>query len=274
MRDSAMRLAVVLGAAVFLLWASTARVAASSLSGLVTHAESGAPVSGVRVEAFADIDTRPLATTNTDSNGRFSFSDLPAAKYHLLLHAPPLFDTVVAGIALGPAEDRQLPSPLSMEAAFTYFVPRNVIVDPPHQARLRGQVVGTTIDADGKRSTPVPVSGVAVGAFAVGYDLLLSTVYTDAAGHFAFNFLPAGEYVVRVLGEEDKSGDHLMLPPGSNVLLAYPVVVESDKVYTEIVTGERRDPCALLQPKKPPTSTLSAGIGRIIRDRSTADRVH
>ena len=118
-----------------------------------------------------------------------------------------------------------------MEAAFNYFVPRNVIVDPPHQARLRGQVVGTTINADGKRSTPAPLSGVAVGAFAVGYDLLVSTAYTDAAGHFAFNFLPAGEYVVRVLPEDDKSGEHLALPPGSNVLLAYPLVVES-RVYT------------------------------------------
>jgi hypothetical protein len=249
MREYATRLTASFSATLIFLSAGALCATASSLSGSVTHAENGAPIGGVKVEAFADIDTRPLATTMTDPSGRFSFSDLPAAEYHLLLHAPPLFDTVVAGIALGPAEDRQLPSPLSMEAAFIFFVPRNVIVDPLHQARLRGQVIGTTIDADGKRSATAPRSGVAVGAFAVGYDLLVSTVYTDAAGRFAFNFLPAGEYVVRVLGEEDKIGEHLMLPPGSNVLLAYPVVVES-RVYTEVATGQRRDPCGLVQSKE------------------------
>jgi hypothetical protein len=251
MRNTAIRFTATLSATFLFLSAGAICASASSLGGTITHAENGAPIGGVQVEAFADIDTRPLTTTITDTHGRFSFSDLPGAEYRLLLHSPPLFDTVVAGIALGPAEDRQLPSPLSMEAAFIFFVPPNVIVDPPHQARLRGQVVGTTIDADGKRSTTAPVSGVAVGAFAVGYDILLSTAYTDAAGHFAFNFLPAGEYVVRALGEEDKSGEHLMLPPGSSVLLAYPIVVES-RVYSISDPGgpPPRDPCSLLQPRE------------------------
>jgi hypothetical protein len=247
MHNAAIRFAATLSATFLFLSGGAICAAASSLSGTVTHAENGAPIGGVKVEAFADIDTRPLAMTATDPHGRFSLRDLPAAEYHLLLHASQLFDTVIAGITLGPAEDRQLSNALSMEAWVMTIVQRDTKVDPLTQARLRGMAVSVYGDSAGESVTSRPIAGITVGVFRVGDDKPINWATTDEAGRFAFNFLPAGEYVVK----QQSQGlvlARVTLPPGSSVLLASPLEIQPAEV--DVYRVGPRDPCELLQPKE------------------------
>jgi hypothetical protein len=185
--------------------------------------------------------------TATDPHGRFSLRDLPAAEYHLLLHASPLFDTVIAGITLGPAEDRQLSNALSMEAWVMTIVQRDTKVDPLTQARLRGMAISVYGDSAGESVTSRPIQGITVGIFAIGNDKPIGWATTDAAGRFAFNFLPAGEYTVRQQSQGVVLA-RVKLPPGSSVLLASPLVIQPAEV--DIDTVQPRDSCALLQPKE------------------------
>jgi hypothetical protein len=112
---------------------------------------------------------------------------------------------------------------------------------------LRGMAVSVYGDSAGESVTSRPIQGITVGIFAIGNDKPIGWATTDAAGRFAFNFLPAGEYTVRQQSQGVVLA-RVKLPPGSSVLLASPLVIQPAEV--DIDTVQPRDSCALLQPKE------------------------
>lgn len=53
------------------------------LKGFIGYTNTGTPIRGMKVECFVDGWKKRVASTKTDSNGNFSFPQLPEGKYHL-----------------------------------------------------------------------------------------------------------------------------------------------------------------------------------------------
>ncbi|HME82762.1 MAG TPA: carboxypeptidase-like regulatory domain-containing protein [Candidatus Eremiobacteraceae bacterium] len=237
------RMLLAMPAAAALMAAFSGIAFGSALHGTVIRSDTRDAVPNALVEAYHEPDDGLAAIVTTDANGDFSLSDLPAGRYHLILHAPPLFDTSVQGISLRPSEDSQLPLPLTMEMAYIQFIPIGTAFDPKHQARVRGVVMGAITDPDG-RTTTRPLKGVQVSLLRLWANQPAGTATTDSAGTFAIGLLMPGSYTLQVEGVADSVS--LELLPGSNVLVATPVVV-FDRRWVDIYEGP--DPCGrLVQP--------------------------
>ncbi len=243
-----MRRTLLLAPAVIALTIACAGVAlGSSLQGSVIRADTGAPISSALVEAYLEPAGSLEAIVRTDANGDFLISDLQAGRYHLILHAAPLLDTIIQGISLGASDNFKVPLPLTMELAYIQFIPSGMRFDPKHQARVRGVVMRASTDQDG-RTTIHPLQGAQVSVVRLWGNSSSGSATTDSAGAFAIGLLTPGSYTLRVEGTDDTVS--LDLLPGSNVLVARPFIV-ADGRYEDIYRLEVPDRCGrLVEPQQ------------------------
>ncbi|MFZ4434176.1 MAG: carboxypeptidase regulatory-like domain-containing protein, partial [Microthrixaceae bacterium] len=158
----------------FLLWAAGPAGAAGtgSVSGIVTAAESGAPLAGICVTARVSVLSQDQGRACTDPSGRFTISGLAPNNYTLVVQDP------VSGYVTTTLTEVRVATGQAVTGA---------------DARMaRGAaVVGTVRDA----ATGSPLAGVCVTA-ASRTGAAVGEGCTDATGTYRTEGLPSGSYSV------------------------------------------------------------------------------
>lgn len=139
---------------------ATTRRQGANVSGTVHDSIARHPLAGARVQLVAaDALAAFRRSTDSDPQGRFAFSDVPAGRYmvgffHAILDSlglePPLRQVVVSRQKRVRA-DLAIPSPARM---------RTAICGPRQSAGLQGVILGVVRDA--RSGSPVPEANVAV----------------------------------------------------------------------------------------------------------------
>ncbi|HEU0088581.1 MAG TPA: carboxypeptidase regulatory-like domain-containing protein [Pseudonocardiaceae bacterium] len=145
--------------------------AGASLSGTVLTAETGQPIENAMV-TLVDVQGDVVATTSTEAEGRFSFSELAQGSYTLTVAAPSLQPV---------ARSVEVPS----AGHVTYDV----------EVAARVQLVGVVRTA----TTGVPVPE-ALATLVAPDGQVIGSVITDSEGRFVFDDLSAGLYTVIATG--------------------------------------------------------------------------
>ena len=150
--------------------------AATSVSGVVTRADTGAPVEGVDVLLFGEAEVMPVTTA---VDGRYTVSDVPDGEYRLRF-VPPAGSDLAATFWRSSA-GWEGADPLAVAAGMTVVADMSL----PVGATLAGRV---TRAVDGS-----PVPGVTV--YADG-DSGSATAETAADGRYVLRGLNAGAYIL------------------------------------------------------------------------------
>ena len=156
----------------------------AALSGRVLTGDTGAVVKRAMVR-LADQDTRDRRTVQTDDNGRYRFTDLPADRYTVTVSKAGFIT-----LAYGQKHPRQPPLPIQVDAGRQV---RNVNIVLP-----RGSVItGHLVDEDG-----APMARALVQVLRYVYRQGLrqiepaGTDQTDDRGQYRVFDLEPGEYFV------------------------------------------------------------------------------
>jgi hypothetical protein len=157
------------------------------ISGRITAADNGAPLRRAQIYLTAT-SPRVTRSTGTDDNGRYEFTNLPAANYEIAA-----WKTGYVRTAFGQRESTEPRRPIPLTSGQTL---NNINLT----LQRGGVVVATVSDAYGE-----PLTGVRVDAsrydFAGGNRRLLSTGSaneTNDLGQVRISGLPPGEYYVGV----------------------------------------------------------------------------
>lgn len=166
-----------------------ALAAYASASGVVTSAEGSEPVAGVTVKLFPSGDpvASPTATTQTDSTGLWSVSELPAGTYVIQ------FDASDTAYLSRWWED----SPNRDEATIVDFTPGQ------SQTGLNMALVrGATISGHVQDEAGNPIPDAFVTAFDEHRGYLGNYGGTDTAGNFTLRGLTAGQYTLEFQAQD------------------------------------------------------------------------
>jgi len=171
-------------------------------NGVLDTGEAG--VAGVSINLYAGdpTTTAPIATSVTDANGAFAFSDVPAATYALTETLPSGYRQTV------PGGDGTLPVTLSPGQTIANLLFGNQLAAATITGTKFDDANGNGIRDAGEEG----LSGVTIIAAPVEGASLVTT--TDASGNFSFTGLTAGTYV---LSEVVPDGFHQTFPgaPGT-----------------------------------------------------------
>ncbi|MCP5426278.1 MAG: carboxypeptidase regulatory-like domain-containing protein, partial [Gammaproteobacteria bacterium] len=192
---------------------SGAVFADSDQDGVQDAGEGG--LAGITV-ALRDSTGAVVATTTTDSNGDYSFPDVPAGAYRVVVtDSGHLLDGYTATSGLD-QRDLTVSDGATSEVDFGY-------VDSAATGQIRS---GLWLDANGdgiRQAGEAPLSGVTIELYAdtdgdgvrSAGDTLIGAAVTDANGQVTFNGLPAGNYLLD-LDESDPQ-----LPSNLNEVSSY-----------------------------------------------------
>jgi hypothetical protein len=212
-----MRVVMPLGPSVLLLLLFAAQLPSgngSRISGHVTEAASGAPISGARVTLMMVVDgpggtfgRRPRQST-TDANGSFVFDGLESGQYDLRIEK--------AGFAAYPDVFGDAPiERLTVDASSK---------DPQLRIALhKGAVVaGRVVNSSGEPDADLQVSALrrTDKAGAVGFVefVLVGSAQTNHLGEFRIASLPSGEY--RIVAAAQRHGPFDAIRTGASSTLA------------------------------------------------------
>lgn len=184
--------------------------------GVQDPGESG--VSGVSVRLFRPGDGTPVATTVTDTNGNYRFSNLIPGDYYLEFGLPSGYAPSPRNTAGAGAANDSDPDPDTRQTDIITLAPGDSDMTWDfgiyRTARI-GDRVWLDIDADGVQDAneTTGVSGVQV-VLLDSAGTVINTTVTDASGNYAFTDLPPGDYWLRfipppsyVASPQDKGGN-------------------------------------------------------------------
>lgn len=203
----------------------TIELATGSIAGVVLH-PSGEPQPGAAVSLLRE---RPLGgrlpqryfseVSETDASGRFLFRGLPRGTYRVLAGLGP-------GIGQASAESVRLESGQARDDLELALTPG-------------GGFAGRVLDLDG-----LPVAGAAVFVRDAEGRLMNPTSihYSDSAGLFRYDGLPAGEYRVSARTERGASQLSPPLRLGSGPIEPVRLVLEPGSVLRVRTQGEGGEP--------------------------------
>ncbi len=194
-------------------------VLGSTLSGTVTDAETGTPLSNICVSAVPLTNSYTAGYACTDSSGKYTTPGIPSGDYNLDF-------TNFAGRYIEQWYNAQ---PSQSTANLVH------VTQPTNQSglnaamQLGGNVSGTITASDG--TTPLP--GVCVELFSVGSQNGLSGGCSDGTGRYSSPAVPAGSYDVEFV---DNSGIYgIQFYNGASTLAgATPVQVVQGQTSTNI----------------------------------------
>ncbi|WP_303984580.1 carboxypeptidase regulatory-like domain-containing protein, partial [Niallia circulans] len=142
----------------------------ASLSGIVTDAQTGSPITGALVQVFVVGTTIPVKSTLTDGTGQYLVSGLNEGEYRVVISADN-YGTQPFRVVLTPGEQEIL------NAALT-----------PNPATIQG----TVTDAQ----TGSPISGAGVVTVIAGSGIIIASTQTDLNGNYIITGLSPGTYNV------------------------------------------------------------------------------
>jgi protocatechuate 3,4-dioxygenase beta subunit len=149
------------------------------------------PLPGVTV-VLKDPNGNTVATTTTDTNGNYSFPNVPAGNYTIVEQTPPGY------LDVGDTDGGD-PNVISVTVTPGETNSGNVFVDE----RQPGVISGTVReDLDNNGTGDTPIAGVTV-VLKDAQGNPVATTTTDANGNYVFNNVPAGSYTVE---ETNKPG--------------------------------------------------------------------
>ncbi|MCG6117475.1 MAG: carboxypeptidase regulatory-like domain-containing protein [Aquimonas sp.] len=190
----------------------------ASISGRVSRLPSSDPLSGVRVELLAPTGAIALAV-NTDINGDYSFSGLPAGNYRLVTRNTPGLIDVAWPAAPCPAACSGLNGSAISVTAGAATTGRNFALDP-----------GGSMSGSVRSAAPVaPLAGVALQVYNSG-GVPVAQVLSNASGNYEVPALPTGNFVIRTqqsLGFSDVLFNNLPCVGYCDLLSGTPVPVLS-----------------------------------------------
>nr|WP_308346208.1 carboxypeptidase regulatory-like domain-containing protein [Priestia aryabhattai] len=146
----------------------------ASLSGIVTDAQTKAPLTGALVEVLVVGTTIPVKSTLTDANGHYLVSGLAEGEYRVIISADN-YGTQPFRIVLTPGKQETLNAALI-----------------PNPASIQGTV---TDEKTGK-----PIQGARVELLN-NQGKVLAADYTDEQGTFTIRGVPSGTYILRAIAE-------------------------------------------------------------------------
>lgn len=159
-------------------------------------------VQGVTVTLYDGTGTNPIATTTTDEFGYYIFNNLTAGDYVVgFTNLPSGYNLSTANQG-GDAQDSDA-DPSTGKTSVINLSPGEIdltwdagIHNPTAPIGALGNYVWYDFDLDGTQDANEPgVSGVVVNLYD-GNMVFLGTTTTDATGHYIFNNLAAGNYIV------------------------------------------------------------------------------
>lgn len=164
-------------------------------------AEKG--IAGVTVTLY-DNTGKPIATTVTDKDGKYNFSDVPIGTYTVGFTPPagmlgsPLAGSSSAGNDMNPSTFRT--APFNVQAGIDNIeIDAGFYLQPANKASL-GNVVWNDLNNNGQQDAGEPgVEGVAVTLYNSS-NVAVATTKTDAFGNYVFNNLDPGTYNVGFSG--------------------------------------------------------------------------
>ena len=188
----------------------------ATISGKVTAAAGGAPVSGATVyvrDYGGGYPTYvPVTNTTTDSNGAWSITGLPSGLYQVQFYAP--FSTNYASQYYRGVMGQDAPTPITLTAGST-----SSNIDAA--LTMAGQITGTVTDG----TTGNPAQGVQVAAFDQGGNQYTSAT-TDSSGHYTLiGLAQSASYRVEFYPPQNSSLAAEFYPSGATLQAATPVAV-------------------------------------------------
>ena len=159
------------------------------LSGTITDADTGAPVSGAVVAVLPGDVPRPLAATTTDAAGHYRLTGLPPGSYRVV-SATPAGD--YEATFRGDTPDI-LAAGIDTVTAGTTAPNTDIALVPATAGATIGSITGTITDD----VTAHPEPGALVGVLRAADMRFSAATFTDASGRFDLGVGP-GDYYVEV----------------------------------------------------------------------------
>jgi uncharacterized repeat protein (TIGR01451 family) len=185
-------------------------------NGIQDPGEPGA--AGLTVQLRRASDNAVIATTTTDSNGNYFFTNVAPGSYYVQLASVP------SGLSPSPAAPN--PTAVFTVAAGDQYLDADIgLYDPPGGSNVLGTIgnlVFEDADQDGAYNalSEVPIVGVSVdlildsnnnGVWEVG-EPIIATATTDQNGLYLFTGVPAGNYLVHVSDTNSVLLDYVKSP--------------------------------------------------------------
>ncbi|WP_303982341.1 carboxypeptidase-like regulatory domain-containing protein, partial [Niallia circulans] len=147
----------------------------ASLSGIVTDAQTGSPITGALVQVFVVGTTIPVKSTLTDITGQYRISNLPAGTYNILFSAKGFINQTVS-ITLLSNETKILDIPLKTKFA---------------------TISGVVLDA----KTGIRLANILIEVFN-DQGVLVASILTDVNGQYKIFDLPAGKFTIKASSKD------------------------------------------------------------------------
>ncbi|HRJ41566.1 MAG TPA: SdrD B-like domain-containing protein, partial [Caldilineaceae bacterium] len=176
--------------------------------------DGGEPgLKNVVVQLFKPGGVTPVATTSTDNNGNYSFTNLIPGDYQVLFVAPGGYTFTPKGQGGDPTNDSNANPGTGRTDTITLVSGTNdITIDAGlYKPGVIGDRVWDDKDEDGVQDGGEPgIHGVTVELYQVGNPTPIATDVTDNNGIYGFDNLAPGSYIVKV----HKPADYFHSPKG------------------------------------------------------------
>ncbi len=186
-----------------------------SIYGYVVRADTGAPVAAATVKLSSGRGSAPAATRSTDAAGWFTFDALAAGRWRVAATGPlggsgeataSVLDNAVTEVTIGldarpgwPIDDSADPRPDDDAGTQSeHHAAPGIVREPTRIGSVRGRVV--------RGRSNVPVADATIGILRGSGPAPDIAPMTDAAGHFAMDGLPWGDWVLSATDAEGRRG--------------------------------------------------------------------